>query len=169
MLFAGQRLASGCGLGLRCSSRSCPGPPSAVPFPKPTTHELHPAQKPKGETTPDLLVNAPLRRPDLLTPPCHDCTSALHRLFPPDATSLSTPPFSPSSPHQSSPQPRFAQTLETFTMASESETPVVDTTSISPVQAGPERRNSLEKHLQQRPDAQDLKNRHILLDTNAAP
>ena len=32
-----------------------------------------------------------------------------------------------------------------------------------------ERRNSLEKHLQHRPDPQDLKNRHILLDTNAAP
>ena len=32
-----------------------------------------------------------------------------------------------------------------------------------------ERRNSLEKHLQTRPDAQELKDRHILLDTNAAP
>lgn len=32
-----------------------------------------------------------------------------------------------------------------------------------------ERRNSLEKHLQQRPDEADLKNRHILLDTTAAP
>ena len=41
----------------------------------------------------------------------------------------------------------------------------VDNTPISPV----ERRNSLEKHLQTRPDPQDLKDRHILLDTNAAP
>jgi RPEL repeat len=41
----------------------------------------------------------------------------------------------------------------------------VDTQPISPI----ERRNSLEKHLQHRPDPQDLKNRHILLDTNAAP
>ncbi|KAL9124819.1 MAG: hypothetical protein Q9217_005897 [Psora testacea] len=41
----------------------------------------------------------------------------------------------------------------------------IDTTPISPV----ERRNSLEKHLQMRPDAKDLKDRHILLDTNAAP
>lgn len=41
----------------------------------------------------------------------------------------------------------------------------VDESPISPV----ERRNSLEKHLQHRPDAQDLKNRHILLDSNAAP
>jgi hypothetical protein len=41
----------------------------------------------------------------------------------------------------------------------------VDETPISPL----ERRNSLEKHLQHRPDAQDLKNRHILLDTTAAP
>ncbi|RMZ09335.1 hypothetical protein D0862_03659 [Hortaea werneckii] len=32
-----------------------------------------------------------------------------------------------------------------------------------------ERRNSLEKALQQRPDEQDLKDRHILLDTTAAP
>lgn len=32
-----------------------------------------------------------------------------------------------------------------------------------------ERRNSLEKHLQLRPEERDLKNRHILLDTNAAP
>ncbi|KAH9826865.1 putative rpel repeat protein [Teratosphaeria destructans] len=31
-----------------------------------------------------------------------------------------------------------------------------------------ERRNSLEKHLQTRPEAEDLKNRHILLDTTAA-
>ncbi|KAI9797063.1 MAG: hypothetical protein M1833_005668 [Piccolia ochrophora] len=40
-----------------------------------------------------------------------------------------------------------------------------DESSISPV----ERRNSLEKHLQQRPDPQELKDKHILLDTNAAP
>ena len=46
--------------------------------------------------------------------------------------------------------------------------PVVDETPISPVQSH-ERRGSLEKHLAQRPDAQDLKNKHILLDTNAAP
>lgn len=32
-----------------------------------------------------------------------------------------------------------------------------------------ERRDSLEKHLQTRPDMQDLKDRHILLDTNVAP
>lgn len=53
-------------------------------------------------------------------------------------------------------------------MATEAETPVVDTTPISPVRSS-ERRNSLEKHLQHRPDVQDLKNRHILLDTAAAP
>lgn len=41
----------------------------------------------------------------------------------------------------------------------------IDESPISPV----ERRNSLEKHLQHRPDAQDLKNRHILLDSSAAP
>jgi hypothetical protein len=53
-------------------------------------------------------------------------------------------------------------------MATEGEAPV-DTTPISPARAQPERRNSLEKHLQHRPDPQDLKNRNILLDTNAAP
>ena len=41
----------------------------------------------------------------------------------------------------------------------------IDETPISPI----DRRNSLEKHLAHRPDAQDLKNRHILLDSNAAP
>lgn len=43
----------------------------------------------------------------------------------------------------------------------------VDTTSLatSPL----ERRDSLEKHLLTRPDPQDLKDRHILLDTNVAP
>lgn len=50
-------------------------------------------------------------------------------------------------------------------MAAEQDTAKVDETTISPV----ERRNSLEKHLQLRPDAQDLKNRNILMDTNAAP
>lgn len=39
----------------------------------------------------------------------------------------------------------------------------------SPLAAHPERRNSLEKHLQTRPDVQDLKDRNILLDTNVAP
>lgn len=33
----------------------------------------------------------------------------------------------------------------------------------------PESKESIEKHLQMRPEAQDLKNRHILLDTTAAP
>jgi hypothetical protein len=45
----------------------------------------------------------------------------------------------------------------------------IDDTPISPVRAGVERRNSLEKHLQHRPEPQDLKNRHILLDTAQAP
>jgi len=46
---------------------------------------------------------------------------------------------------------------------------VIDETPISPVRPGHVRQNSLEKHLQQRPDPQELKDRHILLDTNAAP
>ncbi|TKA69801.1 hypothetical protein B0A55_06463 [Friedmanniomyces simplex] len=39
----------------------------------------------------------------------------------------------------------------------------------TPIVSPLERRNSLEKHLQTRPEEQDLKNRHILLDTTAAP
>ena len=49
-------------------------------------------------------------------------------------------------------------------MADASEKPV-DDSPISPI----ERRNSLEKHLQTRPDPQDLKDRNILKDTSAAP
>lgn len=40
-----------------------------------------------------------------------------------------------------------------------------DEKPISPI----ERRDSLEKHLQHRPDPQELKDKHILLDINAAP
>ncbi|OQN96148.1 hypothetical protein B0A48_18063 [Cryoendolithus antarcticus] len=47
-----------------------------------------------------------------------------------------------------------------------SDNPSVDTTPISPTL---ERQTSLEKHLQTRPEEKDLKNRHILLDTTAAP
>lgn len=46
---------------------------------------------------------------------------------------------------------------------------LVDSTPISPVRPDNVRRDSLEKHLQHRPDPQELKDRHILLDTNAAP
>ncbi len=47
---------------------------------------------------------------------------------------------------------------------------VIDETPISPVRtASHVRQNSLEKHLQSRPDPKELKDRHILLDTNAAP
>jgi len=45
----------------------------------------------------------------------------------------------------------------------------IDETPISPIRPGHVRQNSLEKHLQTRPDPQDLKDRHILLDTKAAP
>lgn len=50
-------------------------------------------------------------------------------------------------------------------MADQSQAPKIDSVPISNL----ERRDSLEKHLQHRPDPQDLKNRNILLDTNAAP
>lgn len=53
------------------------------------------------------------------------------------------------------------------TSTSPANAPAIDTTSLakSPL----ERRDSLEKHLLTRPDPQDLKDRHILLDTNVAP
>ena len=50
-------------------------------------------------------------------------------------------------------------------MTTGSAEPLVDETPLSPI----DRQDSLEKHLQMRPDAQDLKNRNILHDTNAAP
>ncbi|KAI7215794.1 hypothetical protein KC333_g5236 [Hortaea werneckii] len=43
------------------------------------------------------------------------------------------------------------------------------TVDTAPITNSLERRNSLEKALQHRPDEQDLKDRHILLDTTAAP
>ena len=43
---------------------------------------------------------------------------------------------------------------------------LIDSSSIRPT---PVRRESLEKALQHRPDPKELKERHILLDTNAAP
>jgi hypothetical protein len=46
--------------------------------------------------------------------------------------------------------------------------PLSEGVDISPISTS-DRRNSLEKHLQTRPEEQDLKNRHILLNTNAAP
>jgi hypothetical protein len=59
--------------------------------------------------------------------------------------------------------------MATASPAADAPAATVDETPISPVRQATERRNSLEKHLQHRPDAQELKNRHILLDTNAAP
>lgn len=48
---------------------------------------------------------------------------------------------------------------------------LIDDSSIAPSAANINhvRQNSLEKHIQNRPDMQELKDRHILLDTNAAP
>ena len=53
--------------------------------------------------------------------------------------------------------------LDTAALPGES---IVDESSISPTATG---RDVLEKRLAQRPDAQALKDRHILLDTTAAP
>ncbi|KAH8669578.1 hypothetical protein BGZ60DRAFT_407819 [Tricladium varicosporioides] len=58
-------------------------------------------------------------------------------------------------------------------MAEENKEPrsaIIDESPISPVRPTSHvRQNSLEKHLQHRPDLKELKERHILLDNNAAP
>jgi len=54
-------------------------------------------------------------------------------------------------------------------MADQDRSSAIDETPIWPVLPAHVRQNSLEKHLQHRPDPQDLKDRHILLDMNAAP
>ncbi|KAH7327351.1 hypothetical protein BKA65DRAFT_406301 [Rhexocercosporidium sp. MPI-PUGE-AT-0058] len=55
-------------------------------------------------------------------------------------------------------------------MAESDRSAVIDESPISPVRPSSHlRQNSLEKHLQHRPDPQELKDRHILLDTTAAP
>lgn len=54
-------------------------------------------------------------------------------------------------------------------MADQEQSTAIDETPISPVRPSHARTLSLEKHLQTRPDPKDLKDRHILLDTNAAP
>jgi hypothetical protein len=51
----------------------------------------------------------------------------------------------------------------------ETQQTLVDSSPISPIRPNHVRQNSLEKHLQSRPDPQELKDRHILLDTKAAP
>ena len=58
--------------------------------------------------------------------------------------------------------------MTSATQGSIATAPSPDSTDILPVTAK-DRQNSLEKHLQLRPDMQDLKNRSILLDTSAAP
>jgi hypothetical protein len=54
-------------------------------------------------------------------------------------------------------------------MAAQVEQTLIDSTPISPIRPNHVRQNSLEKHLQTRPNPQELKDRHILLDINAAP
>ena len=58
-------------------------------------------------------------------------------------------------------------TRPAYTIMAETTAPSenIDDTPISPI----ERQQSLEKHLQMRPDVKDLKDKNILKDTNAAP
>jgi len=63
-------------------------------------------------------------------------------------------------------RPRYHTNITTTMADTTTQAPEVDTSPIAPTL---DRRNSLEKALQHRPDEQDLRNRHILLDTTAAP
>ncbi|KAL3469365.1 hypothetical protein BJX99DRAFT_241510 [Aspergillus californicus] len=54
-------------------------------------------------------------------------------------------------------------------MSSSTVQPSNSTIDTSPVTPSLDRRDSLERHLMTRPDPQDLKDRHILLDTSVAP
>lgn len=89
------------------------------------------------------------------SPPSHDCRDCC-----PDLPQLSLLTLSISIPSQS-----YHTIDRLINMADETANPSVDETPLSPI----ERQESLEKHLQMRPDAQDLKNRNILQNTNAAP
>jgi hypothetical protein len=60
----------------------------------------------------------------------------------------------------------MSTTSPTLDTSAHREEAIVDDTSISPTRSN---KGGLEKKLSMRPDVQDLKNRHILLDTNAAP
>ena len=55
-----------------------------------------------------------------------------------------------------------------YTMATEAP-PADNGVDVTPIVVNSERRDSLDKKLQLRPDETDLKNRHILLDNTAAP
>lgn len=63
-------------------------------------------------------------------------------------------------------QPSYSKTMTDSTQGSSA---VIDETSISLKRPNHQRQDSLEKHLQNRPDPKELKEKHILLDTNAAP
>lgn len=56
-------------------------------------------------------------------------------------------------------------------MADENKTtkPIVDETPISPSKPNPKRKNSLERHLAQRPEKAELVQKNILPDSSAAP
>lgn len=111
----------------------------------------------------DRLPPQPAQSPQLVSS-LGSCTLKLHPFAVPEALLLKL--------IQTHIHIHHSLTLPIRIMASSAENEntavVVDETPISPVRSN-ERRNSLEKHLQHRPEAQDLKNRHILLDTTTAP
>jgi hypothetical protein len=97
----------------------------------------------------------------------HQSSSSSNIQHSPNNTKPASAPLPNKQTRRTSP-PNSTETSQTSNMTTEAEPPVVDETSISPIRSH-ERRNSLEKHLQHRPEAQDLKNRHILLATSTAP
>ena len=126
---------------------------------------------PANAKTPKITV-APPTQPTNTTSP----SPIRQRRFP---SKQSPPTFNPLRPHHLPPPTTRPQTMaenqppnpsiDTTPPQTMAETqppnPSIDTTPLAPL----ERQESLERHLQMRPDAQDLKNRNILLDTNAAP
>ena len=132
-------------------------------------HSLRLSPRPFAGMVGRSLFCAPLTSPSwcpaVLAAPArsHSISSKLHL-----PSYLSTPQTTRNL-YTSTTNPRIPAS-EVCTMAEAQATaPAIDETPISPVREGIQRRNSLEKHLTHRPDAQDLKNRNILLDTNAAP
>jgi len=71
---------------------------------------------------------------------------------------------------KTNPTPRLGRVPSAFAMAEQSQPTAVDQTPISPVRAdNAARRNSLERHLQQRPDRGELVQKNILPASTAAP
>ena len=115
---------------------------------------IFPAAPLTGSKQPDLHLTSPL-------------PSAFHHSFPFQTQDTINYPQLVPIPNQ---QTRGDRRDLTVKMSEEPRTSSIDETPIAPVREPSHvRQNSLEKHLQHRPDPKELRERHILLDNNAAP